>query len=148
MASKKEKAAAMLVCTNLSQRDIANKLDMREETLSRWKKDEDFKKLIKKNEQQYMKELVAPAMRGLKDLVDAQSEFVKLEAIKTILDRAGYETIDDRLHELEIEHTRARIDKTKVEINKTEAEIDKIKGVAEEIEDMSEIDEEVYGKEN
>ncbi|BFL72115.1 phBC6A51 family helix-turn-helix protein [Anaerococcus nagyae] len=138
MASKKEKAAAMLVCTNLSQRDIANKLDMREETLSRWKKDEGFKKLIKKNEQQYMKDLVSPALRGLKDLVEAQSEFVKLEAIKTILDRAGYETIDDRLHELEIEHTRARIDKTKAEINK-------IKGVSEEIEDMSDIEEEIYG---
>lgn len=138
MASKKEKAASMLVCTNLTQRDIAKKLDVREETLSRWKKEEGFKKLIKENEKNYMKDLVGPAMRGLKDLLEANSEFVKLEAVKTILDRAGYESIDDRLHELEIDQARVRVEKTKAEINK-------IKGVSEEIEDMSDIEEEIYG---
>lgn len=139
MASKKQKAASMLVCTNLTQRQIAKELDMREETISRWKKDDEFKSLVKKYEKEFFMDLVGPAMRGLKELVNANSEFVKLEAVKTILDRAGYESIDDRLHELEIEHTKAKLDKTR-------AETDKIRGISEEIEDMSDIDEEIYGE--
>ena len=85
-----------------------------------------------------MKDLIAPAMRGLKDLVDADSEFVKLEAIKTILDRAGYESIDDRMKEIEIEHARAKLEKTNTEIGL-------MKGISEEIEDLDDIDGVIYG---
>lgn len=138
MATKREKAAKLMVYTDLSQRSIAKKLDIREETLSRWKNKEDFQKLLKENEVSYMKDLIAPAMRGLKDLVDADSEFVKLEAIKTILDRAGYESIDDRMKEIEIEHARAKLEKTNTEIGL-------MKGISEEIEDLDDIDGVIYG---
>lgn len=139
MATKREKAAKLMVYTDLTQKEIAKKINTSENTISRWKKKEDFQKLLKENEVSYMKDLIAPAMRGLKDLIDADSEFVKLEAIKTILDRAGYESIDDRMKEIEIEHAKAKLEKTKTEIGL-------MKGISEEIEDLDDIDGVIYGQ--
>lgn len=127
-----------MVFTNLSQREIAKKLDVREETVSRWKNQEKFKNKKEELQKEFLKDLVAPAMRGLKDLLNANSEFVKLEAVKTILDRAGYDSIDDRLKELEIE-------KQEIQIEKTKTEIEIMKGISEEVEDLDDIDGMIYG---
>lgn len=138
MASKQDKAINLMVFTNLSQREIAKKLDVREETVSRWKKQESFQSKKEELQREFLKELVAPAMRGLKDLIDADSEFVKLEAIKTILDRAGYDSVDNELKSLEIK-------KQEIQIEKTKTEIDIMKGISEEIEDLEDIDRMIYG---
>lgn len=138
MASKQDKAIELMVFTNLSQREIAKKLDVREETVSRWKNQEKFKNKKEELQKEFLKDLVAPAMRGLKDLLNANSEFVKLEAVKTILDRAGYDSIDDRLKELEIE-------KQEIQIEKTKTEIEIMKGISEEVEDLDDIDGMIYG---
>lgn len=139
MASKQDKAIELMVFTNLSQREIAKKLDVREETVSRWKNQEKFKNKKEELQKEFLKDLVAPAMRGLKDLLNANSEFVKLEAIKTILDRAGYDSVDDRLKELDIE-------KQETQIQKTKTEIQIMKGISEEVEDLDDIDGMIYGK--
>lgn len=125
MASKKEKVAKLMVYSDLTQKEIAKQIGVVESTITRWKKQEDFQKLLKENEKTYMKDLVAPAMRGLKDLINANSEFVKLEAVKTILDRAGYDSIDDRLRELEIEKQQVQIRKTEAEIESLQVSEDK-----------------------
>lgn len=127
-----------MVFTNLSQREIAKKLDVREETVSRWKKQESFQSKKEELQREFLKDLVAPAMRGLKDLIDADSEFVKLEAIKTILDRAGYDSVDNELKSLEIK-------KQQIQIEKTKTEIEIMKGISEEIEDLEDIDRMIYG---
>ncbi|WP_130818993.1 phBC6A51 family helix-turn-helix protein [Anaerococcus vaginimassiliensis] len=139
MASKQDKAINLMVFTNLSQREIAKKLDVREETVSRWKKQESFQSKKEELQREFLKDLVAPAMRGLKDLIDADSEFVKLEAIKTILDRAGYDSVDNELKNLEKE-------KQETQIKKTKTEIEIMKGISEEIEDLDDIDGMIYGK--
>lgn len=139
MASKQDKAINLMVFTNLSQREIAKKLDVREETVSRWKKQEDFQNKKEELQREFLKELVAPAMRGLKDLIDADSEFVKLEAIKTILDRAGYDSVDNESKRLEKE-------KQETQIQKTKTEIQIMKGISEEVEDLDDIDGMIYGK--
>lgn len=138
MASKQDKAINLMVFTNLSQREIAKKLDVREETVSRWKKQESFQSKKEELQREFLKDLVAPAMRGLKDLIDADSEFVKLEAIKTILDRAGYDSVDNELKSLEIK-------KQQIQIEKTKTEIEIMKGISEEIEDLEDIDRMIYG---
>lgn len=125
MASKKEKVAKLMVYSDLTQKEIAKQIGVVESTITRWKKQEDFQKLLKENEKSYLKDLVAPAMRSLKDLINANSEFVKLEAVKTILDRAGYDSIDDRLRELEIEKRQVQIRKTEAEIESLQVSEDK-----------------------
>lgn len=125
MTTKREKVAKLMVYTDLTQKEIGRQINVSENTITRWKKQEDFQKLLKENEKSYMKDLVAPAMRGLKDLINANSEFVKLEAVKTILDRAGYDSIDDRLRELEIEKQQVQIRKTEAEIESLQVSEDK-----------------------
>ena len=139
MTTKREKVAKLMVYTDLTQKEIGRQINVSENTITRWKKQEDFQKLLKENKKSYMKDLVAPAMRGLKDLINANSEFVKLEAVKTILDRAGYDSIDDRLKELDIE-------KQQTQIRKTKTEIEIMKGISEEVEDLDDIDGMIYGK--
>lgn len=94
MSSKRKKAVNMLVRTILTQREIANKLDMREETLSRWKNEETFQEMLKKEESSFLRELTAPALRTIKSLLNANSEYVQLQAAQDILDRTGYKPSD------------------------------------------------------
>lgn len=49
---------------------------------------------------------------------------------------------------LDIDLLNAKIEKEKVTVDKVRVEIDKLKGVADEIEDLSDIEGEIYGKED
>ena len=94
MASKMEKAIDMMVYTNLTQREIAEKLDVREETISRWKNREDFKSKKKEEEGKFLFELTSPAMRTMKELLNSHSDYVRFQAAQDILDRTGYKPTD------------------------------------------------------
>ena len=94
MASKMDKAIDMMVYTNLTQREIAEKLDVREETISRWKNREDFKSKKKEEEGKFLFELTSPAMRTMKELLNSRSDYVRFQAAQDILDRTGYKPTD------------------------------------------------------
>lgn len=94
MASKMDKAINMMVYTNLTQREIADKLDVREETVSRWKNREDFKSKKKEEEMKFLFELTSPAMRTMKELLNSHSDYVRFQAAQDILDRTGYKPTD------------------------------------------------------
>ena len=94
MASKMDKAINMMVYTNLTQREIADKLDVREETVSRWKNREDFKSKKKEEEGKFLFELTSPAMRTMKELLNSHSDYVRFQAAQDILDRTGYKPTD------------------------------------------------------
>ena len=89
-----EKAIELMIQTNLSQREIAKKLDVREETVSRWKKRNDFKEKKKEEQKIYLSELSGPAMRTMKELLDSRSDNVRFQAAQDILDRTGYKPSD------------------------------------------------------
>lgn len=94
MASKMDKAINMMVYTNLTQREIAEKLDVREETISRWKNREDFKSKKKEEEGKFLFELTSPAMRTMRELLNSHSDYVRFQAAQDILDRTGYKPTD------------------------------------------------------
>lgn len=85
-----KKAAYMMVYTKLTQRAIASELSINESTLSRWKETEKFKSMQTKAEHAFLGELVAPALRALKELLEAESESVRLNAVSDVLDRCGF----------------------------------------------------------
>lgn len=94
MATNMEKGIKLMVWTNLSQREIAQRLDVKEETVSRWKKHKDFEEIKLKEEREYLGELAAPALRTMKALLNAKSEMVRYNAASDILDRTGYKPVD------------------------------------------------------
>lgn len=85
-----KKVAKLMVETTLTQREIAEELDINECTISRYKKTEEFKKIKKEIEEEFLYSLSAKAIRTMDFLMDARSEFVRLGAAKEILDRTGY----------------------------------------------------------
>lgn len=95
MVNKKiEKVATLTITTNLTQREIAEKLAVNESTVSRWKKTDEYKDTVTKLQKDYLQNLTAPAMRTMRDLLSARSELVRFNAAKDILDRTGYKPTD------------------------------------------------------
>ena len=93
--TKRQLEAAKLIAEGyLTQREIAERLDVREETISRWKKQEEFQQAIenftaemKKDLERKLMSMAPEALRQLQKLLNAKSEFARLQAIKDILDR-------------------------------------------------------------
>lgn len=84
------RAIHLMVTTNFTQREIAEQLAIREETVSRWKKDEEFIKLKKEKEREFMHDLSSPALRTMEKLLNAGSDMVRYYAASDILNRTGY----------------------------------------------------------
>lgn len=94
MSSNMEKAIRLMVRTNLTQREIANKLDISEETVSRYKKKKNFDEIRQKEEREYLGSLAGPALRVMKELLESRSDYVRYNAASNILDRTGYKPTD------------------------------------------------------
>mgnify|MGYP001770868646 CR=1 FL=1 len=100
--TKKQMEVAKLIAEGyLTQREIAEKVDVREETISRWKKQEEFQKAIddftaemKKDIERKLMSMAPEALRQLRKLLNAKSEMVRLQAIKDVLDRLDIKPAD------------------------------------------------------
>lgn len=88
------KAASMQVMTNLTQREIAKKLNLTEQTLSNWQKKEEYIDLKADFQREYLGSLSSKAIRTLNDLLTDDNSNVRLGAAKDILDRTGYKPTD------------------------------------------------------
>lgn len=90
MATKYEKVISLMVRTNMSQREIAQELDMAEETISRYKKRKDFRDRTFEAEREFLGEISSEGVRTMRNLLSAKSEMVRFNAAKDILDRTGH----------------------------------------------------------
>lgn len=88
--AKQLKCIELMVTTNKTQRTIAKELDVREETISRWKKESVFKTEFDKQMKESINLSSAIAYQTILKLMNAKSEMVRFYAAKDILDRAGY----------------------------------------------------------
>ncbi len=95
------KAVRLMVRTKMSQKEIAKELDIAEATISKWKNRDDFDDVRQKEERLYLGEMAAPALRTMRELLNAKSELVRYNAASDILDRTGYKPVDKK----EIEHS-------------------------------------------
>ncbi|WP_101773984.1 phBC6A51 family helix-turn-helix protein [Peptostreptococcus faecalis] len=96
MSTKMEKCVFLMVRTSLTQREIAEELDVAEETVSRWKNKDKFKEMKSEEEESYLGELVAPSIRTMHSLLNAESEHVRYSVASNILDRTGYKPTEKR----------------------------------------------------
>lgn len=94
MASKRDKCIHLMVTTDLSQREIAKQIDVAEETISRWKKKENWKKDYQEACKSVFGDLEAKAIKTLENNLKARSEFVRQSSAEFILDRLGYKPTD------------------------------------------------------
>lgn len=87
---KQQKCIILMITTNKTQKQIAKEIQISENTISEWKKDEEFKEEIRSQMKDNFGSLAIEAQQELKKLLKSKNDNVKIQAIKDILDRAGY----------------------------------------------------------
>lgn len=95
---KQQKCIILLVTTNKTQKQIAKEIQISENTICEWKKDEEFKKELQNEMKNNFNSLAVDAQKELKKLLHSKNEYVKLQVVKDILDRAGYKAMDKIEH--------------------------------------------------
>lgn len=93
--SKQKKCIEMLTASNRTQKEIAGKLRVTEETVCNWKKNDEFMTEYTTSLKNSTKDMAAKAFCVEKSLLKARSETVRLMAAKDILDRVGFKTDDN-----------------------------------------------------
>ena len=83
-----------MITSNKTQKQIAKEIQVSENTICEWKKDKEFKDEIQKQMKDNFGSLAIEAQRELKKLLKSKNENVKMQAVKDILDRAGYKPIE------------------------------------------------------
>lgn len=90
LSKKQLKCIELMVTTDMTQRAISKEIDAREETISRWKKTEEFKNEFNKQMKDSINLSSSIAYQTIMKLMGAKSEMVRFYAAKDILDRAGF----------------------------------------------------------
>ena len=86
-----------LMLDGKTQVEIANEIGVAEVTVSRWKKQDLFREKLKEAVNLKFERMAVIAQLTIQNLAtNAQSESVRLNAAKDILDRGGYKPIDEQ----------------------------------------------------
>lgn len=96
MNEKQEKCINLMITTNKTQKQIAKEIEVSEKTICEWKKQKEFRDEIDKNIKENFASIAIEAQRELKKLLKSNNEYIKIQAVKDILDRAGYKPIERR----------------------------------------------------
>lgn len=96
MTDKQEKCINLMVTTNKTQKQIAKEIEVSEKTICEWKKQKEFKAEIDKNIKENFSSLAIDAQKELKKLLKSKNEYIRIQAVKDILDRAGYKPVEKR----------------------------------------------------
>lgn len=95
LSSKQRKFIELSMTTNLNEREKAEAVGIARETASRWKNNPEFQQAYDVAVMDSLKRASAMAMRNIVELASkAESENVRLQASKDILDRAGHKQQD------------------------------------------------------
>lgn len=96
MTDRQEKCINLMITTNKTQKQIAKEIEVSEKTICEWKKQKDFKENIQKRIQENFSSLAIEAQKELNKLLKSKNEYIRIQAVKDILDRAGYKPIERR----------------------------------------------------
>ena len=96
LSEKQIQCINLMVIENKTQKQIAKELNITEQTICNWKKDKEFKNEIEKNIKENFGSLALDAQKELKKLLKSNNEYIKMQAVKDILDRAGYKPVERR----------------------------------------------------
>ena len=96
LSEKQMQCINLMVIENKTQKQIAKELKITEQTICNWKKDKEFKNEIEQNIKENFGSLALDAQKELKKLLKSNNEYIKMQAVKDILDRAGYKPVERR----------------------------------------------------
>ena len=106
LSEKQMQCINLMVIENKTQKQIAKELKITEQTICNWKKDKEFKNEIENNIKENFGSLALDAQKELKKLLKSNNEYIKMQAVKDILDRAGYKPVERRKIKDDTEKTK------------------------------------------
>lgn len=101
LSEKQMHCINLMVIENKTQKQIAKELKITEQTICNWKKDKEFKNEIENNIKENFGSLALDAQKELKKLLKSNNEYIKMQAVKDVLDRAGYKPTERIKNEVE-----------------------------------------------
>ena len=90
LTGKRKKFLILLFEGQKTQKEIAEEIKVSEQTLCKWKKEEEFQEEYKALITEFIQGIAGEAIHTQHRLLKARSEMVQLMTAKDILDRAGY----------------------------------------------------------
>ena len=90
LSQKQQKCIFLMISTNMTQKEISKEIQISENSISEWKKDEEFKAEIQRQLKENFGTLAVDAQKELNKLLKDKNSQVRMQAVKDILDRAGY----------------------------------------------------------
>ena len=90
MLNSKQKKCIALMVDDIKQKEIAKMLNVSQQTICNWKKNEEFMTEYNSSLKSSMKDIAPKAFKTEVSLLSARSEMVRLMAAKDLLDRAGF----------------------------------------------------------
>lgn len=93
---KQLKCINLIVGTSKTQKQIAKEVNVTEKTICEWKKQDEFKQEVESSIKESFGSLAVEASKQLGKLLNSKNDFVKIQAVKDVLDRAGYKPIDKK----------------------------------------------------
>lgn len=94
MKPKQEKCLALMVAGGQTQKEIAQQLNVTEATICNWKKDPVFQAELQAALRAGTREAAAQALKVEVELLKSKNKWVRLEAARDILNRAGIKADD------------------------------------------------------
>lgn len=91
---KQQKCLFLMVTTNKTQKEISNDINISENSICEWKKNQEFINELHRQTKENFSFLAIEAQKELRKLLKSKNEYIKLQAIKDILDRAGFKQIE------------------------------------------------------
>ena len=86
----------IMITTNKTQKQIANELKITEQTICNWKKQKEFKEELQVRIKDKFSSLAIDAQKELSKLLKSKNEYIRIQVVKDILDRAGYKPVEKR----------------------------------------------------
>ncbi|MEY8001192.1 phBC6A51 family helix-turn-helix protein [Clostridium sp. Mt-5] len=126
MLSKKQlKCIKLMVESEFNQKQISEEIKVSEQTICKWKQNEEFKVEYDKHVKESVDYTSKDAARTMKKLLKARSEIVRFYAAKDILDRTGLKPVDKVEHSGNVAVNNPYKDLTTEELKKLAALDDK-----------------------
>ncbi|MCD8068680.1 MAG: hypothetical protein LUE87_07305 [Lachnospiraceae bacterium] len=95
LGTKQRKCLELLVSGKFTQKEIAEQIKVSQQTICAWKKNAEFMQEYNGQLKNAIRSMAAKAFRTETELLNADSEMVRLAAAKDILDRAGFKPDDN-----------------------------------------------------
>lgn len=91
---RQQKCIILMLTTNKTQKQIAKEIQVSENSISEWKKNKEFKEELQNQMKDNFGSLAVIAQKELGKLLKNKNANIRIQAIKDVLDRAGYKPTD------------------------------------------------------